>query len=48
MTEADWKKYPDKDGFGGYNGGHSAEHYTKFVSTVAAKNSPLPGLWLGA
>ena len=45
LNEADYKKYPNQDGFGGYAGGHGASHYTKYVSSSAARNAPLPGLW---
>jgi hypothetical protein len=47
LTESDYKKYPDQDGYGGYTGGHGAGHYTKFVSTSSERNAPLPGLWAG-
>ena len=42
MREADYQVYDDLEGFGGYNGGHGAEHYADFVMTAAASNAPLP------
>jgi hypothetical protein len=47
LTEADYKRYPDQDGYGRYTGGHGASHYTRFVSTSAERNATLPGLWTG-
>ena len=45
LTEEDYRMSPDQDGFGGYKGGHGAEHYTQYVSTSGARNAVLPGLW---
>jgi hypothetical protein len=47
LGQADYTKYPDQDGFGGYTGGQGAEHYTQFVGTSSARNATLPGLYLG-